>query len=58
MTHDGQEGATALEYAIMASLIAVVVIVAVVLLGQQASSSISCSADAVEEGKDYVGGAC
>lgn len=58
MSHDAQEGATALEYSIMASLIAVVVIVAVVLLGQQASSSFSCSSDAVEQGTNYAGGGC
>lgn len=52
------EGATAVEYAIMVGMIAVVVIVAIVSLGAATSSSYTCTADAVEQGVAYTGGAC
>ena len=51
-------GATAVEYAIMVSLIAVVVVVAVVALGQRTSDLHQCSADAVAAGVDHDGSGC
>ena len=40
-------GATAVEYAVMVALIAAVIILAVIFLGRTASSSFSCTAQAV-----------
>lgn len=37
-----QEGATAVEYAIMVALIAAVIIAAVVIIGQEANSTFNC----------------
>ncbi len=51
-------GATAVEYAIMVSLVAVVIIVAVVALGGQVSSQFDCTADAYENAASYPGGPC
>jgi len=42
-----ERGATAVEYALMVALIAVVIIVAVQTLGQNASSSFSSTASAI-----------
>lgn len=41
----GQRGATAVEYAVMVALIAGVIIVSVIFLGQRASGSFSCVAE-------------
>lgn len=46
--HNRHEGATAVEYAIMVALIAAVIIVAVVALGNNASETFDCTATAVE----------
>src|SRR5438270_206907 len=42
-----ERGATAVEYGIMVALIAAVIIAAVVFLGQQTSSTFSCTASAI-----------
>lgn len=44
------EGATAVEYAIMVALIAAVIIIAVVALGDNASSTFNCVSDAIPQG--------
>ena len=41
------DGATAVEYAIMVALIAVVIIVAVVVVGENLADSFECAASAV-----------
>lgn len=46
----GEDGATAVEYAIMVALIAAVIIIAVVALGTNASSTFDCVADAIPSG--------
>ncbi|MBY5162894.1 Flp family type IVb pilin [Nitriliruptoria bacterium AS10] len=46
------EGATAVEYAIMVALIAAVIIVAVVVLGKNASSTFDCTAQSVTSQTD------
>ena len=43
-----ERGATAVEYGIMVALIAAVIIVAVVFLGQQTSKTFSCTAHTIE----------
>ncbi len=43
-----EDGATAVEYAIMVALIAAVIIIAVVALGNNASSTFDCTADAIQ----------
>ncbi len=45
-----EKGATMLEYALMAALIAIVCIAAVTLLGQQACRAFSGSASAIQSG--------
>jgi len=47
---DVEKGATMLEYALMAALIAIVCIAAVTLLGQQACRAFSGSASAIATG--------
>ena len=42
-----EEGATAVEYAIMVALIAIVIIAAVVLVGQKANNAFSAVASAM-----------
>ena len=42
-----ERGATAVEYGIMVALIAAVIILAVVFLGQRTSTTFSCSAQAI-----------
>ncbi len=42
-----EEGATAVEYAVMVALIAAVIIVAVVILGNNASSTFNCTASSI-----------
>ena len=42
-----ERGATAVEYAVMVALIAAVIILAVIFLGRTASSTFSCTANAV-----------
>ncbi len=44
---DKQEGATAVEYALMVGLIAVVIIVAVTFLGQKVSGALNAAANAI-----------
>jgi pilus assembly protein Flp/PilA len=43
-----ERGATAVEYGIMVALIAAVVIIAVLFLGQQTSRTFSCTAGSVQ----------
>ena len=45
-----EDGATAVEYAIMVALIAAVIIIAVVALGTNASSTFDCVSDAIPSG--------
>lgn len=52
-----EEGATAVEYGLMVALIAVVIIVAVVALGNQTSSTFDCTATAIEN-KNTAGANC
>jgi pilus assembly protein Flp/PilA len=47
---DGEEGATAVEYGIMVALIAVAIIAAVTLLGQNLSATFKYVADKVPFG--------
>ena len=42
-----ERGATAVEYGLMVALIAAVIIIAVVFLGQRTSSTFSCTASAI-----------
>ena len=42
-----ERGATAVEYAVMVALIAAVIILAVIFLGRTASSTFSCTGNAV-----------
>jgi pilus assembly protein Flp/PilA len=42
-----ERGATAVEYAVMVALIAAVIILAVIFLGRTASSSFSCTGNAI-----------
>lgn len=44
-----EEGATAVEYAIMVALIAAVIIIAVVALGTNASSTFNCTSDSIAD---------
>lgn len=48
--NDVEKGATMLEYALMAALIAIVCIAAVTLLGSEASKAFSGSASAIAAG--------
>lgn len=50
-----ERGATAVEYGIMVALIAAVIIVAVVFLGQKTSSTFSCTASNVGAGASATG---
>lgn len=43
----GERGATAVEYAIMVSAIAVAVILAVVFLGQRTNDNFTCTGDSI-----------
>lgn len=45
-----QEGATAVEYAIMVALIAAVIIVAVTTIGNNANSAFECVGEAIPDG--------
>lgn len=47
-----EDGATAVEYAIMVALIAAVIIIAVVALGDNASSTFDCTATSVADKTD------
>lgn len=51
--HDAS-GATAVEYGLMVALIAAVIIVAVVFLGQETSATFQCTGDAIKA----KGGSC
>ena len=42
-----EQGATAVEYGVMVALIAAVIILAVVFLGQRTSTTFSCTATAI-----------
>ena len=44
-----ERGATAVEYGIMVALIAAVIILAVVFLGQRTSSTFSCTAQVISD---------
>ena len=48
-------GATAVEYGIMVALIAAVIIVAVVFLGNKTSSTFSCTASNISAGSAATG---
>jgi pilus assembly protein Flp/PilA len=48
-------GATAVEYGIMVALIAAVIILAVVFLGQRTSETFSCSASAISTKNSVAG---
>jgi pilus assembly protein Flp/PilA len=50
-----ERGATAVEYGVMVALIAAVIIVAVVFLGQKTSSTFSCTASNVGAGTGATG---
>ena len=50
--NDVEKGATMLEYALMAALIAIVCIAAVTLLGQEASRAFSGSASGIAAGNN------
>lgn len=45
---EDQDGATAVEYGLMVALIAAVIIVAVVFLGQETSGTFDCTAQEVK----------
>ncbi len=47
MNVKSERGATAVEYGVMVALIAAVIIVAVVFLGNKTSSTFSCTASAI-----------
>jgi Flp pilus assembly pilin Flp len=51
----GEEGATAVEYALMAALIAMVIFAAVVALGRNLGESYDCTAEHVEQLQDDPG---
>jgi len=44
-----ERGATAVEYGIMVALIAVVIILAVVFLGREVSSTFQCTGEAIDD---------
>jgi pilus assembly protein Flp/PilA len=44
-----ERGATAVEYGIMVALIAAVIILAVIFLGQKTSSTFSCTAKVIQD---------
>jgi pilus assembly protein Flp/PilA len=50
-----ERGATAVEYGIMVALIAAVIILAVVFLGQRTSQTFSCTAEAVSTKSSVAG---
>ena len=50
-----ERGATAVEYGIMVALIAAVIILAVVFLGQRTSNTFSCSAEAISTKSSVAG---
>jgi len=50
-----ERGATAVEYGIMVALIAAVIILAVVFLGQRTSTTFSCSAEAISAKNSVAG---
>ena len=50
-----ERGATAVEYGVMVALIAAVIIVAVIFLGQRTSSSFSCAASNLGAGTNATG---
>jgi len=50
-----ERGATAVEYGIMVALIAAVIIVAVVFLGNKTSSTFSCTASNISAGSAATG---
>ena len=50
-----ERGATAVEYGIMVALIAAVIILAVVFLGQRTSATFSCSGQAISVKSSVAG---
>ena len=50
-----ERGATAVEYGIMVALIAAVIILAVVFLGQRTSQTFSCSAESISQKSSVAG---
>ena len=48
-------GATAVEYGIMVALIAAVIIIAVVFLGQRTSATFSCTAEGISTKSSVAG---
>ena len=48
MNLKSERGATAVEYGIMVALIAAVIILAVIFLGQKTSSTFSCTASVIQ----------
>ena len=55
MNIKSERGATAVEYGIMVALIAAVIIVAVVFLGNKTSSTFSCTASNISAGSAATG---
>ena len=55
MNIKSERGATAVEYGVMVALIAAVIIVAVVFLGNKTSSTFSCTASNVGAGSNASG---
>lgn len=55
MNITSERGATAVEYGVMVALIAAVIIVAVVFLGNKTSSTFSCTASNVGAGSNASG---
>ena len=49
MNLKSERGATAVEYGIMVALIAAVIILAVIFLGQKTSSTFSCTAGVISD---------
>ena len=55
LTIRSERGATAVEYGIMVALIAAVIILAVVFLGQRTSTTFSCSAQVISDKNSVPG---
>ncbi|MFY9588639.1 MAG: Flp family type IVb pilin [Actinomycetota bacterium] len=49
MNLKSEQGATAVEYGIMVALIAAVIILAVIFLGQKTSSTFSCTGQVISD---------
>lgn len=55
MNVKSERGATAVEYGVMVALIAAVIIVAVIFLGNKTSSTFSCTASNIDAGVNAGG---